>query len=177
MLVFIAIAVAAFIIVSGSFLFGHDHDAGHEHPDAGHGVDVGGEEPAISIFSTKVLGTLLMGFGAAGAIATSYGSDHFVASLIGLLCGMLLSGLMYLVLGIFYKQQASSLVPTNATVGCCGTVTVSIGAESTGEIGLSVEGQYLTYSASSQDGTPIAKGQRVRVVRTMGSHLIVEKEG
>ena len=128
MFIFVAIAVAAFIIVTGSFVFGHDHDAGHDHDHAGagHGADFGSAEPTISIFSTKVLGTLLMGFGAAGAIATSYGASHLVASGIGLFCGLLLGGLMYLVLGIFYKQQASSLIATDATVGCCGTVTVSI---------------------------------------------------
>jgi len=178
MFIFVAIAVAAFIIVTGSFVFGHDHDAGHDHDHAGagHGADFGSAEPTISIFSTKVLGTLLMGFGAAGAIATSYGASHLVASGIGLFCGLLLGGLMYLVLGIFYKQQASSLIATDAAVGCCGTVTVSISAESPGQIGISVEGQYLTYSASSMDGAPIPKGQRVRVIRTMGSHLVVEKE-
>src|SRR5262245_9229469 len=175
MLVFLAIAVAAFILVAGSFLFGHEHDVGHEH-DADHGVDVRAGEPTIRIFSTKVLGTLLMGFGAAGAIATYYGANRLVASLIGLFCGVVLSGLMYLILAIFYKQQASSLIPTDRTVGCCGTVSVSIGADSIGEIGLSVDGQYLTLSASSKDGTAIPKGQRVRVVRTMGSHVIVEKE-
>src|ERR1051325_9361170 len=87
MLVFVAIAIASFILVGGSFLFGHDHDVGHDHGDAGHDTDTGGGEPTVSIFSTKVLGTLFMGFGAAGAIGSLYGMSHLAASLIGFCLG------------------------------------------------------------------------------------------
>ena len=175
MLVFVAIAVASFILVAGSFLFGHDHDVGHDHADMGQDTDSGGEA-TISIFSTKVLGTLFMGFGAAGAIASLYGMNHLAASLIGLGCGAVLGGAMYLVLGVFYSQQSSSLVPTSAAVGCTGTVTVSIGPGEVGEVGISIESQYGTHSASAADGQPIPKGQTVRVIKVMGSHLIVEKD-
>lgn len=176
MLVFVAIAVASFILVGGSFLFGHDHDAGHDHGGADHGSDSSGDA-TISIFSTKVLGTLFMGFGAAGAIASLYGMSHLAASLIGLGCGAVLGSAMYLILGVFHSQQASSLVPTSAAIGCTGTVTVSIGADQMGEVGISIESQYGTHSATSIDGRPISKGQTVRVIKVLGSHLIVEKEG
>jgi len=175
MLVFVAIAVASFILVAGSFLFGHDHDVGSDHGDIGHDVD-SASDATISIFSTKVLGTLFMGFGAAGAIASMYGMSHLIASLIGLGCGGVLGAVMYLVLGVFYGQQASSLVPTSAAVGCTGTVVVSIDPGQNGEVGISIESQYSTHSASSADGSAIPKGQTVRVVKVMGSHLIVAKE-
>ena len=83
MLIFIAIAIGSFIFIAGSFLFGHDHDA--DHHDIGHGAeghDISQDmEPTISFFSVKVLATLTMGFGAAGAIARQYGADYLVASL------------------------------------------------------------------------------------------------
>lgn len=173
MLIFTAIALAAFILVAGSFLFGHDHDMGH---DAGHDGDAGGDEPTVSIFSTKVLATLLMGFGAAGAIAKHYKMDYLPASLIGLAFGILLGGVMYGILSVFTKQQASSLVATSSAIGCSGTVTVSIGANSLGEVGLDVQGLYATYLARSKDGSPIVKGLTVRVVKTVGSQLVVEQE-
>jgi membrane protein implicated in regulation of membrane protease activity len=177
MLIFTAIAIAAFIIVAGSFLFGHDveHDVDHDHGDVGHDTDSGGGEPTISVFSVKVMGTLLMGFGAAGAIAKHYTLDYVPASLIGLLCGVVLGGLMYLVLEVFYKQQASSLVPTGAALGCTGTVTVSIGPGALGEVGITIQDQYTTCLASAQDGQPIPKGQTVRVVKTMGSQVVVQR--
>jgi membrane protein implicated in regulation of membrane protease activity len=175
MLIFMSIALAAFILVAGSFLFGSDHDVDHDHGDMGHDAEGGLGEPTISIFSTKVIATLFMGFGAAGAIARTYQLSYLASSMIGLLCGAVLGGLMYLVLAIFYRQQASSLVPTSSAVGCTGTVTVSIGENAMGEVGVHVQGQYATYLASSTDGSPIAKGQAVRVVRTLGSQLVVEK--
>src|SRR6185436_20074679 len=100
MLIFVAIAVAAFILVAGSFLFGHEHDAGHDHSGLSHDFGVGGE-PTISVFSTKSLGTLLMGFGAAAAIAMHYGLSYIPASLIGLVCGLVLGSLMFLIQLVF----------------------------------------------------------------------------
>ena len=117
-----------------------------------------------------------MGFGAAGAIARHYELSYLSSSLIGLVCGLLLAGLMYLVLALFYSQQASSLVPTSSALGLTGRVTVPISEGGQGEIGLQLEGQYSTFLASSEDGHPIAKGQQVRVVRTLGSQLVVTKE-
>ena len=176
MMIFISIAVAAFVIVAGSFLFGHDHDAGHDHGGVGHDAGGGDSEPTISVFSAKVIATLLMGFGAAGAIARHYELGYLAASLIGLLCGIGLGGVMYMVLSLFYRQQASSLVSTSSAVGCTGRVTVSISEGGQGEVGVQMEGQYCSFLASSQDGHPIAKGQPVRVVKTLGSQLVVAKE-
>jgi len=175
MIIFISIALAAFILVAGSFLFGHDGDVGHDG-DAGHDADSGGSEPTISVFSTKVLGTLLMGFGAAGAIAINYGASHVTASLIGLVCGLVLGALMYFVLEIFYSQQSTSLVSTSSAVGCTGAVTVTIGDGTPGEVGVYLEGQYRTFSATSQDGKAIPKGKSVLIVKNVGSHLVVEPE-
>jgi membrane-bound ClpP family serine protease len=172
MLIFISIAVAAFIVVAGSFLFGHDAEHDVDHGDLGHDAD---GEATISIFSTKVIGTLLMGFGAAGAIGKHYGMSPEGASLVGLLCGLALSGAMYLILGVFYRQQASSLVATSSAVGLSGTVTVSIGPGALGEVGITVDGLYNTYLASSHDGSTIPKGQTVRVIKTVGSQLVVQK--
>ena len=172
MTIFIALAFGAFILVAGSFLFGHDTD--HD-TDAGHDVG-GGDEATVSVFSTKVLGTMIMGFGAAGAISVHYGASGLLASLIGVLCGVLLAAIVYGILEIFYTQQSSSLVPTSSAVGCSGSVTVSIGEGAPGEVGLTLEGQYRTFSATSGDGKAIPKGQTVQVVRTLGSHLVVERE-
>lgn len=175
MLLFVTIALAAFLIVAGSFLFGHDHDLGHDQ-DLSHDAEAAGSEPTVSIFSIKVIGTLLMGFGAAGAIARFYGANVLGASLIGLGSGLVLGAIMYALLNLFYSQQASSLVATDDILGRSGTVTVSISEGGVGEVGLNIAGQYMTRLAASSDGQAIARGQAVRVVRTVGSQLIVDKE-
>ena len=173
MLVFIAIAIGSFIVLAGSFFFGHDHDTGHA--DVSHDVDGHDLEPTISFFSVKVLGTLTMGFGAAGAIARQYGADYLVSSLIGLGSGVALSGVMYLILTLIYRQQSTSLVETASAIGQTGIVKTGIGADKMGEVSLNVGGQYMTYLAKSSGGREIPKGRTVKVVGLVGSQLVVEE--
>jgi len=179
MLIFIAIALASFLVLAGSFFFGHDHDT--DHAEAGHaegGHDLAHEaEPTISVFSTKVIATMTMGFGAAGTIARQYGSDYLVSSLWGLGTGLFLSGLMYLMLKVIYQQQSSSLVQTASAIGSTGIVTVSIDPDAPGQVGLEFGGQYLTFIATSARRTAIPKGRRVKVVNAVGSELVVEETG
>jgi membrane-bound ClpP family serine protease len=175
LMIFIGIALGGFILVAGGFLFGHEHDLGH---DVGHdfGHDVHPEsEGTISIFSTKVLGTFVMGFGAAGAIAMRYDASPMHASLIGVGCGLALGALMYVILLVFIKEQASSLIPAESVLGCIGVVTTSIDKDAVGEVGVSAEGQYRNYAARAAGPQSIEKGRRVRVVRMAGGDLIVEE--
>jgi hypothetical protein len=177
MLIFVAIAIGSFLLIAGSFLFGHDHDAG-DHGDAGadHDHDMDHDaEPTISIFSMKVIGTLTMGFGAAGAIARHYGSDYLFSSLWGLVSGMALGLIMYLILKLIYSQQASSLVQTSSTVGLQGTVTTSIGANTIGEVEISVSGQRMVYLARSADTKDIPKGKVVQVTQAAAGELFVKE--
>ena len=177
MLIFIAIALASFILLAGSFFFGHDHDI--DHADAGHGLD-GHDlshdmEPTISFFSVKVIATLTMGFGAAGAIARQYGADYLVASFVGLATGIALSLAMFFVLELIYRQQSSSLVATASAVGQTGIVQTGIAPNSLGEVSLNVSGQYVTYLAKASGPNEISKGRTVKVVGLIGSQLIVEE--
>lgn len=176
MLIFIAIALASFLLVAGSFLFGgHDGDHGgdHVHHDFSHeGADA---DPTISFFSPRVIGTLTMGFGAAGAIARYYGANNLVASLWGLGSGVMLAIVMYQMTKIIYKQQASSLVATETTIGTTGVVTTAIDANGIGEVSLTVAGQYRVYLAKAAKGKGINKGSTVKVVSVVGSQLVVEE--
>lgn len=175
MLIFLAIAVASFLLVAGSFLFGGhdgDHD-GHDHHDVGHdGADA---DPTISFFSPKVIGTLTMGFGAAGAIARYYGATNLIASLWGLGTGVALATVMYQMMKLVYKQQASSLIATDTALGRHGLVTTAIDAQAVGEVSLTLGGQYQTYLAKSSTGQAISKGSTIKVVSVVGSQLVVEE--
>lgn len=176
MLIFVAIAIGSFILIAGSFLFGHDHDAGDHAADAGDDHDLDADaEPTISVFSMKVIGTLTMGFGAAGAIARHYGADYLISSLWGLGAGLVLGLLMYCVLRVIYTQQASSLVQTSTALGQQATVTTSIGQNMLGEVELFLGGQRMVYPARATDGGEIAKGKVVQVVRTAAGELFVKE--
>ena len=176
MTIFVAIALAAFIVVAGAFLLGHDHDlgGGFDH-DFSHdmGPDVHG---IVGIFSTKVIFTFIMGFGAAGAIAHSYGSGYPIASLIGVAAGVVLAVLMYGVILLFTEQQANSIIGVDALLGCAGTVTVPIDQDGIGEIGVSVGGEYRTYPARVQGPGALPRGHAVRITGMSGSVLTVDED-
>ncbi len=172
MLIFVALAIAGFLVLVSSFIFGHDadHDAepGADH-DSDHDTD-----GTISFFSTKVITTLIMCFGAAGAIARHHELSVLLSSMIGLGSGICLSLLMWGLLKVLYKQQGSSIVPTEAALGLTGRLLTSIDGTGLGEVGLTIRGDYKTYSARSANGKSIKKGLNVRVVQTSGPELIVE---
>ena len=176
MAIFAAIALAAFIIMAGAFLLGHGHDLDHgfDHSLGGDGgPDVHG---IVSIFSTRVICTFIMGFGAAGAIARYYGADNPIASLVGIAAGIVLAVLMYGIMLLFVEQQASSVIGSDALLGCTGTVTVPIDQDGMGEVGVSVAGEYRTYSARVQGSHPMPKGHTVRIVGVTGSMVTVDED-
>lgn len=167
-LIYLGIALASFVAVSGTFLFGHDHDMDHDH-------DVGGDHE-ISIFSPKIIFSFTLGFGAAGAMASSYGLKALWCVLSGIVVGFLLSLTAYGIIALFYKQQATSVIPTNSAIGKVANVTNEIPDNGVGEVGVDVLGQYQTYLARSRKGAAIPKGSRVKVVENRGGELVVEPE-
>lgn len=172
MLIFVPLAFAGFLVVAGAFIFGHDNDIDHD-VDHDAGYEVGG---TLSFFSVRVLATFVMGFGAAGAIARYYHASYPVSSLVGIGAGIVLSALMYLVILLFVRQQASSVISAQSLIGRVGNVTVPIDKAELGEVGMSVGGEYKVYSARSRDQNSIQKGRRVKVVEVVGTTLVVEQE-
>jgi membrane protein implicated in regulation of membrane protease activity len=174
MLIFLGLTAAGLILLVGGSIFGHDHDVDSDH-DGHLDHDAGQAEATVSIFSVKVLGSFIMGFGAGGAIASYYGMGPLPASFVGLAVGFLMGLLMYGVLRLIYGQQSTSVLNTSAAVGEIGTVTVAIGKNGTGEVALTLRGQHRSFLASSADPNAIAKGRQVRVVSTAGSQLVVRE--
>jgi membrane protein implicated in regulation of membrane protease activity len=175
MLIFLAITFLGFVLLVGGSLLGHDHDADHDHDhDHGHEADQG-NEPTVSIFSFKVIGAFIMGFGAAGAIADYYGSGWLASSLAGLATGILLGFFMYGILRVIYSQQSDSLVPTDQAIGKSGLVTIGIDRNSVGQVSVVVGGQDRSYLAREISGQAIPKGRLVIVRQTNGGELLVEE--
>lgn len=173
--VFVAITLAGVILLLAGAVFGdhdHDHDAGHDHDhEGGHG------DPTVSIFSTKVIGTFIMGFGGAGSLATNYGVGSLGASLIGVATGVGLGLGMYGFMRLLYGQQSTSIVRTEETLGRSGIVTTGIGVDSVGEVEVSMGDIRRIYMAQTNSGVTLPKGTQVKVVANSGSRLIVEREG
>ncbi len=167
-LTFLTILVAGLVYILftaalGHVVGGHGHDVSHDN-DTGHDT--------ISIFSPKIIAIFMVGFGAAGVLATYYGTDVIVATLWGVFGGGGLGGLALVGLRLLYSQQASSEILISDALNLSGLVTVEIPTVGAGEVAVTVKGQYLTYGATSR-GVSIPRNSRVKVVAIEGNSLIV----
>jgi membrane-bound ClpP family serine protease len=172
--IFLAIMIAGVIVSIGGSLLGHDHDGGVDH-DHDHGHDAGsGNEATVSIFSTKVIGTFVMGFGAGGAIAQHYWDNLFRSSLAGILVGAFMAAIMYGAMKLLYSQQSTSLVDTGSLIGNQAMVITDIDANSIGQVTIRTGQEAPTYLARATAGKHFAKGATVVVVRTSGSEVVVD---
>ena len=175
MFIFLSLAIAGFIPLVISFFFSHDVDHDISHHDFGHGDSSHDAGHTISIFSSKVIFTFLMGFGAAGAIGSFYHLGYVGSSLMGVALGCILSGVMYFFLNVISRQQSSSSIAQEDFVGLVGTITTSIDSGKPGEVGLNVNGQYQNVVARAASGTAISKGSNVKVVSSTASNVTVEQ--
>jgi membrane-bound ClpP family serine protease len=176
MAIFLTIMLAGIIVSVGASLFGHDHDGGFDHDhDHDHGHDAGGgNEPAVSIFSPKVIGTFVMGFGAGGAIAQYLWGNIFRSSFAGILVGAVMAAIMYGVMKMLYSQQSTSLVQTASLIGSPAMVTTEIDPNSVGQVTVRTGIEAPTYLARAPQGKHFAKGAAVVVVATSGAEVVVD---
>ncbi len=180
MLTFLAIAIAgAVIIVGGAIFGGHDHDGGdhsfdHDHSHDGHDADHGHNMPTVSIFSAKVLGTFIMGFGGGGFLASYNGMNTTWSSLVGIGVGLGLGLFMYGIMRVLYSSQADSLIYTKEAVGKEGIARSNITENGVGEVEINYGDISKTYLARSNGAIAIMRGTKIRVAEYHGSELVVE---
>lgn len=173
MAIFIAIMVAGLVLTVGGSIFGHDHDFSHDHDTGGHDHD--GNEQLVSIFSVKVIGTFIIGFGGGGALARHDNLSWTLASLIGVGIGIVMGACMYGVLRLMYGHQANSLIYTEDLINKTGIVTIPIDKDSVGQVDVSLGEQTVTHLARGFQGNPISKGKTVKVIASEGNQLLVQE--
>lgn len=154
---------------------GHVGDGG-AHGDFGHGDlsqgvhghgpgDGGGAHVAtVSPVNFQTLVAFLMGFGGVGYIMTRM-------SLAGLLLAIPAAGAGGLATGwLIYKWlkflvRGERPMPPSNYLGVVGKLTVGIREGGTGELVYSLHGTRMVTAARSANGTPIARGEQVMVLR------------
>lgn len=178
MIVFMILAFLGFFFLVVTLFFGTifegiedvAHDISLDHDlSLDHDTDVAGPSP----FSIRILAAFITGFGASGAISSYYHKGWMVSSFIGLLFGALTGGIVYLVVSMMYKQQASSTISMDEMVGLAGVVSVTIPPKGFGQVSLVVKSSQVEHFASSESGDEIKNGTNVKVVKLVGDRLIV----
>ncbi len=170
-LVFLAIAIGGLIGLGFAVIFHHDsdHDIGHDA-----GVDHGDAHSAPSFLSPRIFFAFSVGFGAAGAGASSLGYNPILASLCGLSMGVIMALIAWLIAKLLYGQQINSAIQQNDVVGKIGTMVTAIPEDGIGEANITVKGQLLQYTVISTDGKPIGAGKRIVVTEDLGDKVIVK---
>ena len=73
------------------------------------------------------------------------------------------------------KLQSSGTVSLASTVGCEGSVYLTIPAAGTGKVMITVSNRLREFEAKSKDQTELKTGASIRVVSISGDKLVVEK--
>jgi hypothetical protein len=147
-------------------IFGGDHDLGHDG-------DLGGHDGGPSIFSIRIMAAFLTAFGAGGVIARYYELSHVAASAIGIVCGVVMAGIVYQFAKLLYAQQASSHLRLDGLIGTSGEVSVSIPRGGVGQITISNAGERSEHIARTADGQAIPRGAFVTITGLGGDSVIV----
>ncbi|HEV8307728.1 MAG TPA: NfeD family protein [Methylomirabilota bacterium] len=155
------------LFLAVSVLVGHDLDL---HAD----IDAGGH----GYLSPRIVGVFLTGFGAVGAVASLYlparEGRALIASFLGVLSGIVLSGIYLVAMRLIHSQEASSLVGDQDLVGIEGRVTVAIPADGVGEVTCPIGGQTTRRMARTFGSRAIAEGAVVRIKDVYGATVVVE---
>lgn len=168
---FSAIGIVGLVMLFGSMIFGHDHDGEVHDGDNDHDGD-----GSISIFSFKVIGSFLVGFGASATLAVyQLNVNNFKASLVGIGFGVLMAFVSWWLLTLINKQQGNSLIISQSLIGTKGSVTISIDPVNPGEVAFNHNGTFMTRTAKSKNSAVINKGEIIEIVDVIGSDVIVEK--
>lgn len=167
---FIVIALVGLLFLVVSALFG-DHDADHSLETA-HEVSFA-EHP--SPFSLRVISLFLAAFGSVGAMARLYGAGYTVSVAAGIGAGLVVGYAGYRLISLFMGQQSSSLIEADELLGAVGQVSVGIPEGGVGQINVVVKEKRLYPMARAVSAGAIGEGEQVRIVRSMGNTVFVER--
>ena len=167
LMVFLAIAAIGFIFLVISMVVGDVFDQVGVDTTGLDGTDGHGflDSRAISVFVTS--------FGGFGAIGIQMGLTIVVSSILGLVGGIVLGGIVTIFARFLYKQQASTTVTATQMVGRTAQVIVGIAPGSVGQVSCRIGEERIEKMARSKGNQEIKAGSMVRVEEIAGDSLIV----
>ncbi|MEE9553822.1 MAG: NfeD family protein [candidate division Zixibacteria bacterium] len=165
MIIFATIFGVGFLILIFSLIFGHDIDADVD-------ADV---EGGPSIFSVKIISLLMVGFGALsfGVRATTE-ATMFISSMAGVGGALVVGGIGYAIIRVFYASQASSTITDRDIIGSIATLIDAIPENGNGQVSVVLRGREITFLARSKDNSSINRGNPVRILSKSGNIVTVE---
>ncbi len=171
-----------FTLVSAVFghLFGHGHDSvvdgSHGHVEAGADSS---DAPGVSAFSPTVIASFVTAFGGLGIIFSEIPAtkNPWISAPLSLAGGFFISFIVLTILRkLFSHTQSSSESKVASLVGQSAMTNCSIPENGVGEIVYVQAGSRYTAPAREVNGTAIASGKPVKIVRIVGPQFFVTTE-
>jgi len=181
------------VFMGHSDLGGEGHgDAGHHAPDGGdahmdYGVDAGGHASASAhaphaaefhfpFFSPLALATLFACIGGYGLIALHGFRTEDATSILAAIPAAVVTAYLVTYAGwrIVGSSRGSSQIRIQDLAGVDAEVITPIPAGGVGEVAALVDGQRYTAPAREAQGREVPRGAHVKVLKMVGSTLLVE---
>ena len=170
-----AVVGGAFVLLRLVMQFiGIDHDFNTDigSPD----VDHGGVDPGFKILSLQTLFAFLMMFGLVGlAMSREMDVDGYMTAIVAIAAGVLSALVIAALFRFVNRLQSSGTVDINKSVGCEGTVYLTIPQEGTGRVQVYTGNRLMELDAKSGNSDEIKTGESIKVVGVQGNILVVEK--
>jgi len=161
---------------------GHDASAGgaegHAEGAGGHaeaGFDTH-DMPGFSPLSPTTIASFITAFGGFGMILSRIDATRsvFINAPLAALGGFGVAASVFLLFrGVFRRTQSSSESKVSQLIGTTATVVTPIAPGGVGEIAYVHGGTRYTAPARSEDDSPFANGQTVRITRIVGTSFYV----
>jgi membrane-bound ClpP family serine protease len=164
MLIYFGIALLGLLLLIVTLVVGELDDL----------LDFGADADGIGPFNGKVLAASLTAFGAAGMLATYYDRGPVTGALIAATTALVVGALAWWLIGVFYRQQATTEFSASWTRGRLAEVTTAIPEGGLGQVVYRDPTGSRQFLARSRQGAGIPAGQLVRIVDVVGSTVVVE---
>jgi membrane protein implicated in regulation of membrane protease activity len=139
-----------------------------------HGIDA--PDVHVSPLSPITIASFVTTFGGIGVLSTQFFAvDPRLSLVFATVGGLVVSGIMFLFYSqVLIRSQGSSEVLRSELIGLEAEVTVPIGESSPGQVTYETKAGRMSSMARSVDGRAIPRGQFVRIVRFIGSMVLVQ---
>lgn len=168
-IIFTAIAAVGFILMVAGAISGGLFQPGGLH----HHADARAHRP--SILSSRILSVFVTAFGGFGALSVHHGFGAGVSTAMGLGGGLLVGGIIHVVAGFLYGQQASNQIRTGELVGNTAQVSVGIPTGGVGQVRCTLGDTVVEKVARAADDLEIPVNSLVKITTIVGDVVLVDR--
>ncbi|CAM3129397.1 hypothetical protein [Rariglobus hedericola] len=163
------IAGVVAVILAVLSMIGFDH---HDSIDAIGDADTG---DGGGIFSIKPLTGFFLGFGWAGGLALDNGLGLFAATVIAIVSGGILMGIIVAMFRAIQSMRSDGTVRIDDALNATGTVYITLPPSkgSGGQVVVSFHGRQETFAALNVTDRAIPSGERVKVIQIVDPRTVL----